>query len=194
MSVAEQQLDLDLFEQLNTRDPKPGWAQRAHLVRRRFPSLERLNTAAALREDWDMFATVMRDILKVGQEPPGRSGPRPLDYEQGEYELRQMLGADFTILAFPEAFRILAGDRSRSHLARKTGLERTKVHRLLAGQEPTADEIEAVAAAFGKHPSYFAEWRVAFVAAVVAERLQGAPESSIGLYRRIEGQHRNGGR
>lgn len=172
------------FEALSRKTP---WGERVKLIRERFPSTFKLDWNKAFSDDLDLFARVLRDILKLEQALPGRPGPRPsLDVAVATRRLQQFLGKDFTIEAFPEAFRILAGTRSIRHLAAKTGLDRNHIHRLLNGtMEPDAFALSAVAKAFGKSPSYFLEYRIAYIGAAMVSRLEWSPETTIDLYRKL---------
>lgn len=127
----------------------------------------------------------IRETIRVDGTPT-RRGARPLlDADDGMARFRQLFGEDYTTLDFAEAFRILAGARSLTALARRTGLSRSQVHRLLAGSAPTGREMEMVAQAFGKLPVYFVEYRIGLVCAAMAEHLARAPETSVGLVRQL---------
>lgn len=177
--------DFSEFHELTRQ--KAAWDVRAAKIRERFPSITQLNWNAAFARDIDLFARVVRDILKLEQAQPGRPGPRPsLDVKDATRRLQQFFGRDYTIEPFPEAFRVLAKDRSIRHLAAKTGLNRNTIHRLLAGsQEPDAFEMDQVANAFGKHASYFLEYRILYIAGAMLARLEWSPETTVGLYREL---------
>lgn len=185
-SVAEDRNDrLSVFGELSRR--KAPWDQRVRVIRERFPSIVRLDWNRAFSDDLELFARVLRDILKLEQAQPGRPGPRPsLDVAAATRRMQQFLGKDYTLEAFPEAFRILAGNRSIRHLAAKVGLDRTLVYRLLHGRiEPDAYALDQIANAFGKSPSYFLEYRIAFIVAALTNRLEWSPETTVGLYREL---------
>lgn len=177
--------DLSIFDEANAT--KAPWDKRAALIRERFPSTERLDWKDAFDKDLDLFARVVRDILKIDQAQPGRPGPRPsLDYGQGTHRLRQYMGQDYALLPFPEALRVLTGDLSIRKIAQKTGLDRNLIHRLFRGTiQPDAYEMTQIARAYDKHPSYFLEYRVLFITSAVADRIEGVPEASINLYRKM---------
>jgi transcriptional regulator with XRE-family HTH domain len=128
--------------------------------------------------------------------------------------MRRLRGEDYTQLPFPEAFRALAAHRplcdacaqkhgyafaatagcdcgchtlrSYRHLAHRTGLGRSQLHRLMTGMiAPTSAEIEAIAAEFKKSPHYFQEYRVARLCALLAEELARNPERSVMIVRKL---------
>lgn len=163
-----------------------SWAERVELVYEHFPKSKHPDWNMVL-SDMDTLGEVVRDILRLEQAEPGKSGPRPApQISPGMKTLRKWTGQDHSVLPFAEAFQVLAMDFSLSHLARKTHLSRSKVHRLLRGEEePTPPELSAVAHAFGKEPSYFLEFRTAYIMAALGAKLEQSPEATIGLYRRI---------
>src|SRR5688500_1790328 len=156
--------DLSVFQEANKN--KIPLQERQKLIAEKFPDTKDFNWKKAFDNDLDLFARIIRDILKLDQAQPGRPGPRPsIDYGDGVRRLRQFMGQDYALLPFHEAFRILAGDRSVRSLASKLGIDRNQVHRLLTGKVyPGLYDIEVVAKAFGKHPSYFLEYRIQYIA------------------------------
>lgn len=194
VSLAEaddRSFDLTVFQQANakakTTGRRMGWAERSRLIRLQFGVVAKPEWSATFRTDIDLFGRVLRDILKADQATPGRDGPRPgLDYERGVETLRQLLGQDYSMLPFAASFRLLAGKTALTALARKTGISRSRVHRLLSGQdEPTVDDMQSIANAFGKDASWFSEYRSAFITAALYDRLVSSPETNIGLYQRL---------
>lgn len=178
--------DLLKFEQA-TKDKLP-WDRRAVMILAQFGSVEKLVWRKAFESDIDLFARLVKDILKLDQAQPGRPGPRPaLDYEQGVARLRQYMGQDYSMEPFEASLKNLANGRSIRALARKTGLSKNHIHRLLTGEiEADAYAMREIARAFDKHPSFFAEWRAMWVANAIVERLMNQPESSIVLYRKLK--------
>lgn len=174
--------DLEKFQKLG----KIPWEDRLALIHKEFPNSSQLDWARAFG-DIDLLGRVLRDILKTDQSKPGRSGPRPaLDRKQAESRLRQFLGADYTLLEFRDAFRVLADGRSHRHLATKIGLDRNLVQKLLAGKkDPDLPTIESIAQAFGKDPSYFLEYRVNYILGALGKQMYNAPEITVDLYKRI---------
>lgn len=177
--------DLAPFEQA-TRE-KVSWDRRAAMIVSQFGSVEKLQWRKAFESDIDLFGRLVKDILKLDQAQPGRPGPRPaLDYAQGVARLKQYMGQDYSLDDFQHSLRDLANGRSIRSIARKTGLSKNHVHRLLTGEvQPDGYAMRAVAEAFGKHPSYFPEWRAMWITNAMVNRLEGNPESSIVLYRKL---------
>lgn len=179
--------DLAIFREANGR--KTAMEERVRLIQAEFPSVAELDWKRAFDHDIDLFGRIVRDILKIDQTVPGRPGPRPEpDPERAMASLRQLMGQDYTHLPFCEAFTILADGRSYRQLARKVDMSVMTVHRLRAGQlDPTMIQMSQVADAFGKHGSFFAEYRALVIAGAIVYRLERSPESSIGIYRRLVG-------
>jgi plasmid maintenance system antidote protein VapI len=165
---------------------KITWDERVELIFEHFPGAKNPDWNSIL-SDIDTLGEVIRDILRLEQATPGKSGPRPApEIAAGMKTMRRWTGEDHTVLPFAQAFAVLSRGYSLSHLARKTDLDRNKVNRLLKGEhEPTPMEMDRVARAFGKQPSYFLEFRMAYVLAALAAKLQEAPEATIPLYRKV---------
>lgn len=182
-----QKRDLSMFGKRGV-GRKMTWADRKKLIEQEFPSTKSLDWKRAFDADIDLFGRIIRDILKIGDNQPGRPGPRPqLDEETAAQRFRELMGDDYTVLPFADAFRALAGDRSIRHVATKTGLDRNAVDRLMKGTiQPDAYQMEKVAAGFGRDPSYFLEYRMLFISAALLDKMASSPESTVGLYRKIQ--------
>lgn len=162
-------------------------SERMAMIRQQFPSVTKLEWERAFDEDYGLLGKVIRDILRLDVPQSSKSGPRSVPSgAEGSAALHRLLKDDFGTLPFHEMFEVLQGKLSVRGLANKVGISKSQVSRLLAGQtHPTAAEMQLVAAAFKKHPSYFVEWRAAVVATAIRERLTGVPEASITAYRQI---------
>jgi len=166
---------------------KTSWVTRAQAIKKRFPATASYDWRKAFADDIELFGRIVRDILKFERAAPGRPGPRPaLEEDIARRKVRQYLGQDYSELPFKDAFAALKGDRSIRNLAQKCGLEKSMTLRLLQGKvEPDGYILTQVAEAFGKSPSYFLEWRLAYIVNAIVERIQDVPEANIGLYRKL---------
>lgn len=191
IAVRPRASDVDLTEFIEMG--KVPWEDRSERIKARFPCVDELDWDKALERDLDLFARILRDVLKMEQAVPGRPGPRPaLDVASATRRMEQLLGHDYSLRPFPEALRILAGDRSIRNLAHKVKLDFNQVYRLLKGRtEPDGYVMRMCAEAFGKHPSYFLEWRMLFIIQAIMRRLEWSPETSVSLFRRLDMQHKN---
>lgn len=171
---------------------KVAWEQRSNAISKRFESVDKLEWSGALERDMELFGRVIRDILKLEQAVPGRPGPRPsLDINDAIRRMQQLLGHDFTLLSFLEAFKILARGKSIRQLARIIDLDRNTIQRLLAeDMEPDGYHLRMIAEGFGKHPSYFLEWRILYITAAIVRRLEWNPEATVGMFRRLDAQRK----
>lgn len=158
-------------------------------VRRQYPGVLEHDWHDILADD-RIFGRVLTDICKIGWAPAQRRGTRAeLDYATFIERLRALAAmrrGEFSTLPFHEAFALLADGRSVRHLATKTGMPRTSVHRLLSGEhDPAAEEMERVARAFDVSPMFFVEYRTAAVLATMAEHLLRSPEATVGLVHQL---------
>lgn len=197
--------DLTVFEQVAHPDGKrSSWAERLPLIHERFPETRQPPWADTLDDDFTL-ERVIRDLLKQDQQEPGRNGKLPnLDLDKGQQSWRELTGQDFTGLPFHEAFRLLAKHRdgsvhSLTLIARKTGISRSKVHRLLEyraavdaahpdPEEPDLDVMRRVAEAYGKKPGYFREYRAQIIAQHLVGVLAANPEFSANVFRKVIGR------
>lgn len=182
--------DLSAFDNDNTHwralKKRVPWDERLKLIEDEFPGALKADFNVLLRDN-DVFARVLKDILKVDQIEPGRAGPRPnLDYQRGMQTWREMTGQDFSERPFIEAFRLLARDDSFAVVARKALLSKPRVYRLWHGLiPPTVEDLRYIADAYGKKPAFFAEYRSEFILAAIAARLTIESEVTIALYRKL---------
>lgn len=164
------------------------WETRYAAIVQQYPSVEKLDWDKVFRLDPTVLGRIINDILKIDQAEPGKPGKRPsLDVDRARDRLRQFEGEDYSLEAFPDAFRALTGDRSLRSVARRVGLSHNNIHRLLTGEVSPAPQVMVqIAQAFDRNPSYFQEYRVAAVVGMMLERLSGSPEQSIAIYRRMK--------
>ena len=167
------------------------WQERVELIHKVFPSTVQLDWNRAFEQDSGLFGRILNDILKADQATPGRPGKRPaLNQEEAKRKWREIVGddsVDYTMLPFHRAFKNLVGDKySIRHLARKCNLDKSMIHNLLRGDKaPTPEIMEKIAVGFKISPSYFLEYRVAYVLGVMFYKLTSMPESSVVFYNKI---------
>lgn len=172
---------------LTVFDEKMPWANRYREIKRVFPSVENLDWSKVFRSDPAIMGRIINDVLKIDQAQAGRPGKRPaLDVERAEKKLRKLRGEDYTILPFVEAVQVARGNKSIRSLAFYSDLPKSTVHRLLDGTStPTLEQMEAIAKGLKKDPSFFIEYRVAYVLAGLTAMMGQAPESTIVHYEKL---------
>lgn len=178
---------LSPFKELNQE--KVPWDQRAKVIRQQFPSVQKLDWHRLFSEDPALMGRLINDILKIDIARPGKPGKRPA-VEPGiaDHRLRQIMGEDYATLPFPQALRALQGPRSARGLAKKVGLDRNYINRLLAGDtSPSASIMEQIAQAFHKDPAWFVEYRMGYIFAVLHHKMGAVPEASVTFYKKMRG-------
>lgn len=162
------------------------WEERVGLIDEQFPGIRDADWNIILK-DPDILGRLLKDILKVDQIEPGRAGPRPnLNYERGMQTWREITGQDYCELPFVDALRLLTKGQAVRVVARKAHIAKTRMDRLMRGVDrPTADDLRAIAAAYGKRPAYFAEYRAEYVTAAIVARLAEEPELTITIYTKL---------
>lgn len=198
MTVADLELFVSDNEDHKAQRRRVNWTDRLNMLRSHFPDSDGLTWQRALKDN-EVFSRVVRDILKAQQhrgrpeEEQSLAGRRPnLTVSSGMQGWRELTGDDYSTVPFTSAFRNLTTDRAtgRPHtlslIARKTNISRSRVHRLIRGEDrPDLTDMEMIAVGYGRKPSYFAEYRAATIAAVITERLGASPEMSAALYQQI---------
>jgi hypothetical protein len=161
------------------------WEQRIKMIHEEFPGTADPDWNQILK-DPDVFARILKDVLKVDQIEVGRAGPRPnLDVERGMRTWNEFRG-DYSELPFTDAFRILVRGNSQRIIARKTGISKTRIVRLQQGDDrPSATDLRVIAEAYDKKPAYFVEYRAEYIIAAIATRLQDEHELTVALYRKL---------
>lgn len=170
---------------------KMSWHKRADLIRDRFPKSAKMDWAQVFGEDPTVMGHILNDVFKADLAEPGRPGKRPsIDPSVAAEKFRRLGGDDYTILPFNEALRALRGNKSIRHFARNTGLPKSTLFKILSN-EKKADiaTIELVAENLGKKPSYFVEYRIGYIVAMISHYLEWAPESSIVQYKKVQGRY-----
>lgn len=182
--------DLTVFDDDNaywrSQKKRVPWDERLKLIESEFPGALQADFNIVLRDN-DVFARVLKDILKVDQIEPGRAGPRPnLDFDRGMQTWKEMTGQDFSEQPFHLAFQTLTRGESFTVIARKTVISRSRVYKLWQGEiGPTVEDLRSIAKAYGKKPAFFAEYRAEYILAAIAARLTRETEMTIALYLKL---------
>lgn len=163
------------------------WEENIRKIKETYPSVGSLDWSRAM--DSDAFAHVMGDLLKA-EGKRSRPGKRPaLSRPLAEAELAKLSGDSYAESDFKTAFRALTYGRSIRGIANKVGLQKDYVHRLLNGtSQPSFEAMEKIAQAYRKDPSYFLEYRIAYVLMVMDQYLTDSPETATVWYLRMKGK------
>ena len=168
---------------------KVPWSERKAFIHAKFPSTVNLDWEKVFRSDPHILGRLINDILKVDSAVPGKPGKRPgLDVKAAEDRLRKVTGDDYTALPFLEAVEVLLNGRPISWLAEHTeGINKNYIYRIMAGKVvPDPYDIEQIATAFRKDPSYFAEYRLLYILGVIGKKLESMPDASVAFYVKLK--------
>lgn len=207
--LEDQRVDLNHFDAFNEQNPRGGpnaresaatWERRKGLIHETFESTRAGDAHDpshwVMRADAGLIFTIFQDIHIVGQNA-AKGGRRPeADPAQAAEDQRQMTNSSYSELPFHDAFRVLIRARRDSITAatrriqrsdpKHVGLSRSRVYRLMiADGNPTEHEMALIAVAYGKPLEYFNEYRVAKICEALALQLNGSPETSMHLYRKL---------
>lgn len=163
-------------------DRKEAWEKSYRKMKESYPLLEGVSWSTVLSYDSDTFSQVLGDVIKA-EGKRSRPGKRPtLSRSLAESEFSKLSGASYSEYEFLRAFRALTHGRTVRGIANKVGLGQTTVHNLLNGQSPTFRQMESIAAAYNKDPSYFLEYRIAYSLRVIEKFLMDSPETATVWY------------
>lgn len=178
--------EIEFFAELNAATPRVTRGERLSLIKRQFASID-LDWDRAFSDDVALMGRLIGDILKLEAAEPGKPGPRAsIEYAEGVEALRRLVGDDYSMHPFPQAISLLRAGRSLRAMSLKLDISKSQLVRLLDGDiQPTPDEMQRAAKAFGKHPSYFLEWRTMAVAEAIRRQLIELPEASVAAYRQL---------
>lgn len=180
------------FKQLNEADKARGkktpWEERYRMVEEQFPSVAKLDWNKVFAADPVIFGRIINDIIKADTSTPGKAGKRPsLDTEVADAGWTRLRNEDYAVEPFVQVFNKMKEHRSISTLANKTGLNRSYVFKLLHGEvNPSVYDMQQIAKAFGKLPSFFYEYRVAYLCSLICTQMDKHPEASIVYYTKTQ--------
>ncbi len=182
-------MNLNDFISLNEEPKKVSWHIRSEQIKKNFFSVENLNWKKVFSEDPEILGSIINDMLKLSVPGNGRPGKRPsLQRLDAKDLFLKLIGEDFSEYPFNISFRSLKDSRNISirDLANGVKLDKMLVHRLLNNkQQPSLEHIELIAKFFNKDPSYFLEWRIAYIVTFLNELLLEYTESSILLFKKL---------
>lgn len=175
---------------------KEDWEIRYQKIKEHYPSVASLRWTGALDYDPEVFTQVMGDLLKA-EGKRSRPGKRPtLSRQLAEEELAKLSIADFSEFEFPQAFQALISALPKEvqtyrSLANKTGCNKDYLVKYLKGTlAPRFLDMENIAAAFNKDPSYFLEYRIAYVLMMVDRYLTNNPEIATVWHMKFKGREK----
>lgn len=159
----------------------------------KYPSLRSLarDHGDRTREAWiaaftarpDAMAGLLADLIKQVHAQPKRIGQRPMPREQ-EVDFHALVYGEDNDLPIAEVLPKIMRCSERQ-FASKLPMSRTQVQRMLDGEyEPDVNEIRHVAAAVGKSPMFFIEYRKAMAIAAFINLIDERPGIATILYKR----------
>lgn len=167
------------------------WRSTLDKIEKDIPGVSDVDWGALFREDPKILGELVNDLIKVNISQKGRPGKRSAQSaEDIEADLKKLAGEDFADVAFPQAMRAAMGGRSIRHVASQAHLDKMTVHRLLNGRgaPPTAKQMEWLAKAVRKDPSYFVEYRALFVCSALYHIMTQSPEASVVQFNKLKGR------
>lgn len=172
---------------------KLDWEQTLAKIYEDVPEAEEVDWEGLFRDDPKILGSLVNDIIKVSVSQKGRPGKRSAS-SAGEVQddLMKLMDADYADEPFPVALRIAMGGKSMRQTAALSGLDKMTLRRLLNGDgtPPTPSQMTKLARALKKDPSYFVEYRAAFVCHAIFRMLCDNSESAVVFYKKLKDRRR----
>lgn len=166
-----------------------GWEKRIDKIYNAYPNVMKVDWRQLFATDPHILGDVINDIIRVthADKKKGRRGKRAnVERSKAESSLERLQDVDYSHDDFRSTLIRLKGDRSIRHFARVINMGTSKTQRLLEGAvAPTQQNMEQIASAFDKDPSFFLEYRIMFITSFVANILELYPESSVVQYGKL---------
>lgn len=159
-----------------------------------YPSLQFLTTGApgalserswvaAFRARPDAVEALLADLIKQVHARPGRIGQRPMPREE-QVDFEALVYGEQTDQPLVDVLPSLI-QGSEAQFCLKAHMSRVQLWRLRRGEyHPDVKQIRLIAAAVGKNPTYFVEYRKAMAIAAFVQLVDERPGIATNLYRR----------
>jgi hypothetical protein len=163
------------------------WDKVLSELHERIPALEKANWSALARHDPKILGAIVGDVIKVSVSPRGRAGKRSIaTAREANANYARLRHLDYAEEPFTEVMKAFLQFRSLRAIAREAYLDKNTLHRLVHGKRsPSTEQLEVIARAIGKEPSFFIEYRAAVVAVAIYNMLLDIHESSTVLYHKL---------
>lgn len=165
---------------------------------REYPSLRTLAgpTAKAAERSWvaaftthpEALETMLSDLIKQAYAKPGRIGQRPMPREE-EVNLNALLHGEYTDDPITVVLTKRVKQGYHKMFAAKIFMSRRMYQRMFLPDNhadkyhPTMNDLERIAEALSKPPSYFLEYRLMAAQAAFARLITERPVIATRLYR-----------
>ena len=165
------------------------WEEKVATIARLYPKSVMLDWKQVFSQDPAILGRIINDVIKLDQRRVGRPGKRPsLAPNLTAQKLKELQSEDHTNLPFNQALRILANGCTIREIHQKLNISRSHLYNVFEQKTtPSLEVIKQAAQAFGKHPSYFLEYRVAYIVGLLQNKLVNSPESSVVFYKKLAG-------
>lgn len=167
---------------------KLDWDETISRLYEEIPEAKTVNWEGLFRSDPKILGDMINDVIKVSVSKKGRPGKRSANSEEDvAADLRKLTNSDYADDPFVVAIRYAMGDRSLRQTAAMSGIDKMRLHRLVNGLgiPATGEEMEKLGLALKKDPSYFLEYRAAFVCHALYRMLMDNPDSAVVFYKKI---------
>lgn len=152
------------------------WNEKLGEIKDEFPHTAKIDWGKIFAEEPDIFRSLVGGLTKS----TSKNISSPIQ------KLHKISGEDYAEVDFTTAFNFLWGENTIATMVKKTGLSTAIVYALKQGnRQPSIHEMEVIAKAFGRNPSYFLEYRMCKIFASIEAYIRESPEPSVVWYTKI---------
>ena len=131
----------------------------------------------------EVVEDLLADLIKQAHAKPGRIGQRPMPRE-ADVNFAALTRGELNERPIHEVLPGLMGGSSETIVAERAFMSRSAFRRILKGErEPSLVELRDIAAAIGKSPAYFPEYRKAIVMEALSGFFDERPAAAVRLFR-----------
>jgi hypothetical protein len=170
---------------------KLNWEETVMRLYQELPQTRSVDWSSVFRNDPKILGSLINDIIKVSVSQKGRPGKRSAGSEEEvAADFLKLTDSDYSDYPFHLALKYAMGKKSLRQTALVSGVDKMIVHRFLnnKGPGPTIAQMEDLAKALKKDPSYFVEYRAAYICNSLYKMLCDNPENSVVFYKKIKGR------
>jgi len=156
------------------------WDKKLNVLRSKYPQITNINWGEILRDEPEVFCGVVGKVTV-----PDNTKKSEIQTFQGNVQFARVSNSDYSELEFKKAFTIIYS-RYHDPLIEKTNLSERHLIALMEGSiTPTYEDMEEIAQAIGRNPSFFMEYRIAKILASIDSYLMVSPETTSVWYNKV---------
>jgi len=156
------------------------WDKKLYALREKYPKITSIDWGEILRSEPEVFCGVVGKVTI-----PEGSKKSNIKMSDGNKKFAKISGTDYSELEFKDAFAIIY-DRSYESLIEHTCFTELYLSQLADGSRfPSYEDMEDIAKACNRDPSFFMEYRIAKILSAIDNYLMQSPETASVWYNKV---------